>query len=174
MQTIPKRSTRFSGFVRRWCLPVFCGWMVLATSGGCATPQAPAAKKHAEHETDSSRANAAQDGLERIFRAYEHNDVAALEGMLDPAAADLKSVLDSARESENQQKQIRISIKDVQVTTNPDFAFIQVNWEKRFLALPDMKPKLIVGHATFAMNQTAGEWHLAGISGDNIFAALTR
>ena len=170
-------TERSFAFVRHWCLPLIGGVMFLAMSTGCEA-QAPAVKKHAEHadqrDSDGSKSSAAQDALERIFRAYEADDMAAIEASLDPAAPDLKSVLESARESQNQQKQIRISIKDVQVSVNPDFAFVQVNWEKRFLALPDMKPKLVTGHATFAMNRGAGEWRLAGINGDNIFAALTR
>lgn len=172
MQPTSERSHGLPAIVRQCCFLAAAGCMFLLLPAGCEA-QAPA-KKHAEIHDDAGKAGAAQDALERIFRAYESNDAGTLESLLDPAAVDLKAVLENARESQNQQKQIRISIKDVQVTVNPDFAFVQVNWEKRFLSLPDMKPKLVVGHATFAMNRSAAEWRLAGISGDNIFAVLTR
>jgi hypothetical protein len=69
------------------------------------------------------------------------------------------------------QKQIRIALKDLQTTVGPDAAFVRVSWEKRFLALPAMTAVLRSGSCILVFQRDGANWRLAGITGDNLFAA---
>lgn len=121
-----------------------------------------------------SKVHAAQQMLEQLLHVYESGDSISSQSFFDPAMLDLQSLLDNIRDTQNQQKQIRISISDIQTVAGTDSLLIQLNWEKRYLALVNMTPKLTTGHATFQMKYTSQGWRLAGISGDNVFAASAK
>jgi hypothetical protein len=138
-------------------------------AAGCTSPAQP--QKAAAVGHSDARAQAAQHALSDIFRAYESGKPFAVDPYLDPAMIDYQGLLDNIRDTQNQQKQIGITAKDVQAVNEGDTVQIQLNWEKRYLALPAMTPKLASGQASFQMKLTAKGWRLAGIGGDNPFAA---
>jgi hypothetical protein len=112
--------------------------------------------------------------LQRLLRAYQAGELITMETYLDPAMIGAQSLLDSIHDTQAQQKQIRILLKDVQFLTGTDFSAISANWEKRYLAVPNLTPKLATGRASFSMTLTSAGWRLTGITGDNIFAAYAK
>jgi hypothetical protein len=146
---------------------------VVAPSGCVA--QIPGAKTSAvKPDGSDNTARAAQDVLERLMHAYQSGDPITIEPFVDPAMIGAQSLLDNIHDTQTQQKQIRIFLKNIQIVAGTGFVVIQANWEKRYLSLPAMTPKLVTGHASFTMSHTAAGWRLIGITGDNIFAAYAK
>ena len=121
-----------------------------------------------------NKVHAAQQILEQLFHAYEAGDSISSQSFFDPAMQDMQSLLDNIRDTQSQQKQIHISTSDIRTVAEADSVLIQLNWEKRYLVLVNMMPKLTTGHATFQMKYTSQGWRLAGIGGDNVFAASAK
>jgi hypothetical protein len=170
-------ATLANRFARRVLLLTLGGWLLVAAPSGCTThaSDAPGARAAAAKPDDGdSKARAAQDALGQLMRAYQSGEPAAIEPFLDPAMIGMQSLLEAVRDTQAQQKQIRISLKDIQVTTGMDLAVIRATWEKRYLALPGMTPRLATGHASFAMSHAASGWRLTGVTGDNVFAAYAK
>ncbi|MBI1889791.1 MAG: hypothetical protein HYS18_04025 [Burkholderiales bacterium] len=164
-QDTPQVQSRQRG---RIMIAAFAAALLVA---GCGST-APAAKNSpGAQESKESKTQAAQKTLNEIFRAYESGKPFALDAYMDTKMIDYQSVLDAVRDTQNQQKQISVLTKDVQAVGTGDMVMVQLNWEKRYLALPNLTPKLASGQASFQMKLTAKGWRLAGIKGDNVFAA---
>jgi hypothetical protein len=149
----------------------------MALTAGCIVCHAQDTHKPRQadsYDSVSSKTRAAQDVLNKLLQAYQSGEPLGAEVWLDPAMIDLQSLLDNIRDTQNQQKQIHITLTDVQVLAGADTVTIQANWEKRYLALPAMTPRLATGHMTVNLMRRTNGWLVNGISGDNLFAAAAR
>ena len=71
------------------------------------------------------------------------------------------------------QKQLRITLSDLRAQPSEDAALVlvQARWEKRYVRLPAGLQVRKSGEAVFTLKRSEGGWKLAGLSGDNLFAA---
>jgi hypothetical protein len=160
-----------SAFAKDMAIAAFSAVMLVT---GCAAPGQAQKSAATSHNAGDARTQAAQHALSEIFQAYASGKPFAVDAYLDPAMIDYQGLLDNIRDTQNQQKQINIAIKDVQAVSEGGTVQIQLNWEKRYLALPNMAPKLASGQASFHMKLSSKGWRLAGIGGDNVFAAQAK
>jgi hypothetical protein len=109
--------------------------------------------------------------LKELIAAYENADANGVEAHLDPTMIGFGVLMQKVHDSIAAQKQIRIALKDLQTTVGPDAALVRVSWEKRFLALPAMTAVLRSGSCILVFQRDGANWRLAGITGDNLFAA---
>lgn len=163
-----------SRLVQRILTWTVCTSLLAMAASGCTT-QAPGAKTTAaKMDTADGKVRAAEDVMEKLIRAYESGEAIAVDPYLDPAMVGAQGLLDSIRDTQAQQKQIRIALKDVQPAVGTDVVIISVKWEKRYLSVTGMTPKLATGQISFMMNHSAAGWRVNGITGDNIFAAYAK
>ena len=121
----------------------------------------------------TSTASAAQT-LQSALRAYEKESLAELEALLPVAFVGRTLLLDAAKRSFNEQKQIRINLIDLQIqnnstTSNDGLTAINARWEKRFVRLTSQLPVLEVGTLSVVMRKSAVGWQIDSLSPDNPF-----
>lgn len=151
-----------------------CTTLLAVAATGCVT-QAPNSKSvAAKMDAADSKVRAAEEVMEKLIHAYESGDAITVEPYLDPAMVGAQGLLDSIRDTQAQQKQIRISLKDVQPAVGTDVVIISAKWEKRYLSVTGMTPKLATGQISFMVNHSAAGWRVNGITGDNIFSAYAK
>lgn len=151
-----------------------CTSLLAMAASGC-TMQVTGAKTVAtKMDTADGKVRAAEDVMEKLIRAYESGEAIAVDPYLDPAMVGAQVLLDSIRDTQAQQKKIRIVLKDVQPAVGTDVVIISAKWEKRYLSVTGMTPKLATGQISFMMNHSAAGWRVNGITGDNIFSAYAK
>ena len=107
--------------------------------------------------------------LGELLAAYSAGNTALAETMVLVSMIGRQQLFDAMRASLALQKQIRISLRDPRFANTDSVIIIQTNWDKRYLTLPTLAPKLQSGSSSFVMQKTPDGWRLAGLSGDNIF-----
>ena len=147
--------TRFSGIARRQGAIVAALFLVAGFPLQAAEPK-------------PGTAEAAFAGL---VAAYEAGDLGRVDEHVDAAMNGRGAFVQKARDSINAQKQIRIALADTESIVEGDAVFMNARWEKRFLALPGMKPGLASGRLSAVMKRSGGRWKLTGLMGDNPFSA---
>lgn len=108
--------------------------------------------------------------LEEIFTAYSEGNTLRAEAIVDSTMIGRQQLIDAMRLSISQQKQIRVSLYDVQTVMGNDVVVIRTGWSKHYLTLPNMVPNIRKGQTIFLMQLTKEGWRVVGQSGDNIFA----
>ena len=121
----------------------------------------------------TSTASAAQT-LQSALRAYEKESLAELEALLPVAFVGRTLLLDAAKRSFNEQKQIRVNLIDLQIQNNStnssdSLTVINARWEKRFVRLTSQLPVLEAGTLSVVMRKSAGGWQIDSLSPDNPF-----
>lgn len=133
-----------------------------------SVPAAPAGKLPI---ADLAEAQKARSALDELIRAYEIGNIALIQSRLSPSMIGYQRFVDGMLRDTNWMKQIRIHLFDTQVTAGPDVAVIQTGWEKRFLTVTTFAPELYTGRSLFLLHRDQGEWRIANMSGDNLFAS---
>jgi hypothetical protein len=116
------------------------------------------------------KAPAARQALERALQGYGQENLKPLETMLPPRFVGRSLLLDSARSTFNEQKQIRITLSDVRYSAGdmpPGSVLVSARWEKRFVKLPGLVPVLESGTLQASLHLEAGEWLIDALSPDN-------
>jgi hypothetical protein len=174
MQAYPDQAnTKITAnhFARLLTLLVIGASLLVLTQSGCSaqvTTNKSAATKSA---SSNSQEQAARETLEKLIHAYESGESITADPYLDPAMVGTQVLLENIRDTQAQQKQIRVILKDTQTAASADVVIFTSRWEKRYLALPGMTPKLATGTASLMMSYSAAGWRLSGMTGDNLFAA---
>lgn len=123
---------------------------------------------------DLDEARKARIALEELIRAYETGNVALVQSRLSPSMIGYQRFLDGLARDIHLMKQLRVHLFDTQVTVGPDLAVIQTGWEKRHLPVTAMGiPELLSGRGTFLLHRDKGEWKIAAMAGDNLFASAS-
>lgn len=136
------------------------------------TPSAAAAAQLKQAPiADLAEAKKARSALDELIRAYETGNIAFIQSRLSPSMIGYQRFLDGVGRDSNLMKQIRIHLFDTQVTAGPDVAMIQTGWEKRFISVASFAPELYSGRSLFLLHRDQGEWKIANMSGDNLFAS---
>lgn len=121
---------------------------------------------------DLEEAQKARAVLEALIRAYESGDTGYIRSHIAPSMIGYQRFIDGVTRDTHLMKQIRIHLFDTQVTAGPDVAVIQTGWEKRYLPVTAMTiPELLTGHGMFLLHRDKGEWKIAAMAGDNLFAS---
>lgn len=123
--------------------------------------------------TACSEEGGARQVLDEFLRAYENGQLNRIRERLDPAMVGYQRVIDDITQQINREKQIRVSVKDVNVQCGPDLAAIQYSWEKRFLDVVTSRPGFASGRASVLIHSEAGTWRLAGFGGENPFSEIS-
>lgn len=123
---------------------------------------------------DLEEARKARAAFEELIRAYETGNLALIQSRLSPSMIGYQRFLDGLTRDIHLMKQMRVHLFDTQVTAGPDMAVIQTGWEKRYLPVTDMGiPELLSGRGMFLLHRDKGEWKIAAMAGDNLFASLS-
>lgn len=121
---------------------------------------------------DLEEARKARAALDALIRAYETGDIGFLRSRIAPSMIGYQRFIDGVARDVHLMKQTRIHLFDTQVTAAPDMAVIQTGWEKRYLPVIAMgTPALLSGRGMFLLHRDQGEWKLAAMAGDNLFAS---
>ena len=115
-------------------------------------------------------AKQALDALRDMLTAYENSDATKVESAMLPTLVGLTSLLKSIQDSHIQQRAIRIDLRQTNVSASSEDVIISAAWEKRYLSAVGSAPGLARGKATFVFRRSGGQWKLAGITGNNLFA----
>ena len=113
----------------------------------------------------------AEAAFAALVAAYEAGDLGRVDEHLDASMNGRGAFVQKARDSINTQKQIRIALADTEAIVEGEAVFMNARWEKRFLALPGMKPGLASGRLSAVMKRSGGRWKVTGLMGDNPFSA---
>lgn len=150
-------------------LAVIISWLTLSLSCGIAL----AAEQNSNPQSLASLedARAAQQALDRFFRAYETGNTGAIRNMIDPSMIGYQQFLDGIRRDMTSMKQLRIHLYDTRVIAGPDVTVIHTKWEKRFLSATDLSPGTLRGSSTFLLHKMAGGWKFAALAGDNLLSS---
>lgn len=121
---------------------------------------------------DLEEARKVRAALDALIRAYESGDTGFLRSRISPSMIGYQRFIDGVTRDAHLMKQVRIHLFDTQVMAAPDMAVIQTGWEKRYLPLTAMTtPELLSGRGMFLLHRDQGEWKLAAMAGDNLFAS---
>jgi hypothetical protein len=145
--------------------------LLVLTQSGCSSLVASTKPVVTKSASSNSMEQAAKEAMGKLIRAYESGEPITADPYLDPAMVGTQVLLENIRDTQTQQKQIRIALKDMQTAVSAGMVIFTVKWEKRYLALPAMTPKLATGTASLMMSYSAAGWRLSGMTGDNLFAA---
>ena len=107
--------------------------------------------------------------FESTLRAWEGGDLWAVRSSLNPSMIGYQRLVDSITTDNNQCKQLRVNLLDTHIQANPDRVLLQTGWEKRCLLLPNFSPALSKGRSTVLLRRSSDGWHIASISGGNMF-----
>lgn len=113
----------------------------------------------------------AQAAFEAALRGYEQENLKPLEALLPPRFIGRGLLLDAARNTLNEQKQIRITLAEARVAGSADGAQVTLlaSWDKRFLKWPGLTPAAESGALQALLRLEAGQWQLESLSADNPF-----
>jgi hypothetical protein len=121
---------------------------------------------------DLEEAKRAKAVLEALIRAYESGDTGYIRSHISPSMIGYQRFIDGITRDTHLMKQMRVHLFDTQVTAGPDVAVIQTGWEKRYLPVTAMTtPELLTGRGMFLLHRDKGEWKVAAMAGDNLFAS---
>lgn len=115
-------------------------------------------------------AKQALDALRDMLTAYENSDATKVESAMLATLVGLTSLLKSIQDSHVQQRAIRIHLRDTNVSAGSEDVIISAAWEKRYLSAVGSAQGLARGRATFVFRRNGGQWKLAGMTGNNLFA----
>jgi hypothetical protein len=139
------------------------GALAVAGLAACAAPG---------RETQAAPAHEALAELEQALRAYERESLAPLQALLEPSFAGRANLLEAARKTLNEQKQIRVQLSEVKVAPASDArspTAISARWEKRFLRAPAQTPSLESGTLSVVMRPSGKLWVIDAMGSDNPF-----
>lgn len=159
-----------SRFAKPLLLLAICTSLLVLTHSGCSA-QVTGTNTAAGSASSNGMEKAAKATLEKLIHAYESGEQLTADSYLDPAMVGTQALLENIHDTQTQQKQIRVTLKDIQTAVSADMVVFTAKWEKRYLALPGMTPKLAIGSVSLTMSYSAAGWRLSGIAGDNLFAA---
>jgi hypothetical protein len=174
MQTCPDQANTkiiASRFARLLPLLAIGASLLVLTQSGCSAQGTNTKTAAVRPSFSNSQEQAAREALEKLIHAYESGEAITVDPYLDPVLVGVQALLENIRDTQMQQRQIRVTLKDVQTAVSANMVIFTAKWEKRYLALPGMTPKLATGKVSLVMSYSAAGWRLSGITGDNLFAA---
>jgi len=158
-------------------LPLLCLLAMAFSLFSLAAPASPvssgAAAKAASAPATPKDSRQAQAALRQLLAAHTAGDQAGMEVLVSPDMPGYSGVVDAARQARPLHKQLRITLSDLRAQPSEDGALVlvQARWEKRYVRLPAGLQVRKNGTAVFTLKRTDTGWKLAGLSGDNLFAA---
>jgi hypothetical protein len=139
------------------------GALAAAGLAACAAPG---------RETQAVSTHEALTELELALRAYEHDSLVPLQFLLEPSFVGRANLLEAARKTLNEQKQIRVSLSEVKVAPGIGArspTAISARWEKRFLRTPSQTPGVESGALSVVMRPSGKLWVIDAMGPDNPF-----
>lgn len=175
MQAYPERAN-IKAAASRFAAPVVSlaigAVLLVLLQSGCSAQVASTKTVATRSASSAGMEQAARETLEKLIHAYESGEPITADPYLDPAMVGTQVLLENIRDTQAQQKQMRVVLKDVKTVVSADLVIFTAKWEKRYLTLRGMAPRLVTGAASWTMRDVGGAgWRLSGIAGDNVFAA---
>jgi hypothetical protein len=111
----------------------------------------------------------AQQALEMAVRDYEKANLKTLEAMLPASFIGRDSLLDAARRTVNDQRNIRVELTEIQTQTTGAAQGLTFKWEKRFIRASSGASVTERGSTQTVLSKATGAWMIQSLAADNLF-----
>jgi hypothetical protein len=148
---------------------LLCLSAMVACAG--ATLTASAAEPANATMSEQTEMQNAVDALQRLLQAYTSGNQLMVESLLEPKMIGYSRVVDSMRDVETTQKQLRLTLVDTRTHISEHVVLIQTRWDKRYVTNPGRQAVHKSGACTFVMRPDLSGWRLSALNGDNPFGA---
>ena len=119
----------------------------------------------------ASAPQTAQQALQAAITDYEGGSLKTLEAMLPARFVGSDSLLDAARRAATEQRQIRITLSEVQTqgTVGSSPQALSFKWEKRFLRASTGAAFIERGSLQTVLSKSGDAWQFENLPADNLF-----